>query len=46
VVVSQIARRNDYKLSFMDFTRYGAVFTVFSLLVSTVYVFVRYFYLA
>lgn len=43
VVISQIARRNRYRLTFMDFTRYGVPFTFLSLLMSTVYLYLRYF---
>lgn len=43
VVISQIARRNKYKLSFWDFTRYGFPLMFISLLVCTGYVYLRYF---
>ncbi len=43
VVVIQVARRNGYKLSFWDFIRYGAPVTLVTLLVSSVYIYVRYF---
>ena len=43
VVVSQIARRNDYQMTFMSFTRYGIVFTFVSLTLSTAYIYLRYF---
>jgi Na+/H+ antiporter NhaD/arsenite permease-like protein len=43
VVVIQVARRNGYKLSFWDFMRYGAPVTVVTLIVSSIYIYVRYF---
>lgn len=43
VVVAQIAKRNKYRLSFWDFTRYGLPIMIISLLVSTVYIYLRYF---
>lgn len=43
VVVIQVARRNGYKLSFWDFMRYGAPVTLVTLIVSSVYIYVRYF---
>ena len=43
VVVAQVARRNNYNLSFMDFTRYGLPMMLISLVISTVYVYLRYF---
>ncbi len=44
IVVAQIARKNKYKLSFWDFTRYGMPIMLVSLLISTAYVYLRYFY--
>ncbi len=43
VVVSQIAHKNRYKLSFMDFTKYGLPMMLLSLVISTVYLYLRYF---
>ncbi|MFA4945459.1 MAG: ArsB/NhaD family transporter [Lentisphaeria bacterium] len=43
VVISQIAHRNNYKLSFLDFTRQGAVYMLLSLLISSAYIALRYF---
>ncbi len=43
VVVSQIAHKNKYKLSFMDFSRYGLPMMFMSLVISTVYIYIRYF---
>ncbi len=42
VVVSQIAAKNRYKLSFRDFTAYGAPFMFGSILICTVYLYWRY----
>ena len=43
VVISQIARRNQYHLSFWDFTRYGFPLMILSVAISSVYICVRYF---
>ncbi len=43
VVVSQIAIRNNYRLSFMDFSRYGFPFMLVSLALSSAYLYLRYF---
>ncbi len=43
VVVSQIAMRNKYKLSFMTFTKYGFPMMLLSLAISSVYIWLRYF---
>ena len=42
VVISQIAHKNNYKLSFKDFTCYGAPIMVLSVFISMVYLFLRY----
>ena len=42
VVAVGLARKSGYKISFMDFTRYGVLFTLMSLVVSTGYVLLRY----
>ena len=42
-VIAQVARRNNYKLSFWDFTRYGLPLMALSLIICTVYIYVRYF---
>jgi Na+/H+ antiporter NhaD/arsenite permease-like protein len=44
VVVSQIANRNKYKISFWSFTRYGAPVMLASLVISSVYIYFRYFF--
>jgi Na+/H+ antiporter NhaD/arsenite permease-like protein len=46
VVVSQIAKRNGYDISFLGFTRYGIVFMLMSLVLSSVYMMLRYFVFA
>jgi len=43
VVVAQIARRNKYRLTFMDFTAYGLPMMLVSLVCSTIYIYLRYF---
>jgi len=42
VVSAGISGRSGYKISFMEFTRYGLVVTVVTLAISTVYVYLRY----
>ena len=42
VVISQIAHKNNYRLSFKDFTCYGAPIMVLSVFISMVYLFLRY----
>ena len=42
VIVLSLAERAGYKISFMQFLKYGLVVTVMSLLISTVYVWLRY----
>lgn len=44
IVVAQIARRNGYQLSFVDFLRYGLPLTLGSCLLASVYIYGRYFY--
>lgn len=46
VVILGIARRADNPISFLEFTRKGAVVTVMSTLLSAVYLWLRYFVLA
>jgi len=43
VVTSQICHRNKYPVSFMLFTKYGAGFMVQSVIISAVYIWLRYF---
>ena len=43
VVVAQIAHRNNYRLTFMDFTRMGMPVMLLSVSLATVYVYLRYF---
>lgn len=43
VVVIQVARRNGYHLTFWDFMRYGAPVTLVTLIVSSIYIYIRYF---
>lgn len=43
IVVTQMAHRNGYPVSFRDFLYYGVPVTLVTLLISTVYVYVRYF---
>ncbi|WP_176013434.1 SLC13 family permease [Victivallis sp. Marseille-Q1083] len=42
VVIGQIANKNRYKLSFKDFTCYGAPCMIVSVLICTVYLYFRY----
>jgi Na+/H+ antiporter NhaD/arsenite permease-like protein len=43
VVIVHIARRNKYKISFWDFFKYGFPVMILSLIISTIYLYVRYF---
>ncbi len=45
VVVAQIAKRNSYRLSFMDFTRVGFPVMLLSVALATAYIYLRYFLL-
>ena len=42
VIVAQIAKRNRYKLSFWDFTRYGLPLMLLSMVICTFYLYFRY----
>lgn len=44
VVVAQIASRNRYKITFWQFTRYGFPFMLMSLVLSSIYLWLRYFH--
>ncbi len=43
VVIAQIARRNKYNLTFWEFTKYGFPMMIISLIISSGYIYVRYF---
>ncbi|MBN2685250.1 MAG: ArsB/NhaD family transporter [Pontiellaceae bacterium] len=43
VVIAQIANRNNCKISFMGFTKYGFPFMLASLVVAHIYLYLRYF---
>jgi Na+/H+ antiporter NhaD/arsenite permease-like protein len=43
VVISQIAKKNKYDISFWTFSRYGFPIMILSLAISTAYIYVRYF---
>ena len=43
VVISQIARRNKYNLSFAVFTKYGFPMMLLSLVICSLYIYLRYF---
>jgi Na+/H+ antiporter NhaD/arsenite permease-like protein len=43
VVIAQVAKRNNYHLSFLGFTKYGASYMLGSLVISTAYIYLRYF---
>jgi len=42
VVSAGISGKSGYKISFIEFTKYGALITVFSLIISTVYIYFRF----
>lgn len=43
VVISQIAQRNRYPMTFFEFTRFGMPIMLLTLVLSTIYLYVRYF---
>jgi Na+/H+ antiporter NhaD/arsenite permease-like protein len=43
VVIAQVAKRNNYHLSFLGFTKYGASYMLGSLVISSAYIYLRYF---
>lgn len=43
VVAAGIATKSGYRITFLDFTKYGALFTFVSLVMSTIYIVVRYY---
>ncbi len=42
VTTADVAARNGYPISFMEFTKYGALYTVISLLITSIYMYLRY----
>jgi len=44
VVIARVAGRNNYPISFWKFTKYGIPITFISLIVSSFYLYLRYFY--
>ncbi|MGE4300935.1 MAG: SLC13 family permease [Victivallaceae bacterium] len=44
VVISQVAHKNGYKLTFRQFTAYGFPLMILSVLISSVYLYFRYIY--
>lgn len=42
VVSAGIAGKSGYKISFLEFTKYGAFITVISLIISSMYIYLRY----
>jgi Na+/H+ antiporter NhaD/arsenite permease-like protein len=46
VVSAGIAGKSGYKISFLEFTKYGSIIMVVSLAISTAYIYLRYFILA
>jgi Na+/H+ antiporter NhaD/arsenite permease-like protein len=45
VVAVGLANKSGYKISFMDFTKYGALITVVNLIIVTFYLYIRYYLL-
>jgi Na+/H+ antiporter NhaD/arsenite permease-like protein len=43
VVIAQVAKRNNYNLSFIQFSKYGLAYMMGSLLISSAYIYLRYF---
>jgi len=44
VVMARISERNKYPISFMRFFKYGFTFMIQSMIISTVYIWFRYFF--
>ena len=44
IVMSRISEKNGYKISFMRFFKYGSVFMLQSMILCTIYIWLRYFY--
>ena len=42
VVICQIARKNRYSMTFGNFTAYGAPIMLVSVLISSIYLYIRY----
>jgi len=42
VVSAGIAGKSGYKISFLEFTKYGSLMTFFSLIITTIYIYFRY----
>jgi len=43
VVASQISTKSGFPVRFWDFTKYGILYTLVSLIISTIYLYIRYF---
>jgi Na+/H+ antiporter NhaD/arsenite permease-like protein len=43
VVAAGLSGKSGYKISFLQFTKYGAFITVINLAITTVYIYLRYF---
>jgi Na+/H+ antiporter NhaD/arsenite permease-like protein len=43
VVMAHVCERNKYPISFMKFTKYGVVFMIQSIIICTIYLWLRYF---
>ena len=44
LVMTRISEKNGYKISFMRFFKYGSVFMIQSIIISTIYIWLRYFH--
>ncbi|MCE5251710.1 ArsB/NhaD family transporter [bacterium] len=42
VISAGIAQKNGFKITFLEFTRYGIVYTLVSLIVTSIYIYFRY----
>ncbi|HAV92309.1 TPA: hypothetical protein DCW38_03920 [candidate division WOR-3 bacterium] len=42
VVSAGLAKKNGYKISFWEFTKYGSIITIITLAISTIYIYFRY----
>ena len=43
MVAAGLAAKNGYKVTFLEFTKYGVLFMLMTLVVSTAYLWLRYF---
>jgi Na+/H+ antiporter NhaD/arsenite permease-like protein len=42
VISAEIATKNGYKITFLEFTKYGIIYTLPSLIITSIYIYLRY----